>query len=332
METGSAESQGGRCPILLELNATAGYAVGLELQATHITCVVSDFKAAIVHQARQRIASVQDKDAVLDQLVALVEQTLCEAAVPREKVFGLGLAIPGPCNYREGLLINPPNFPGWCNVPIKAFLEQRLGLQVYVGKETSCAALSEYWFGQAAGTNRIFSLMVGEVGIGGALIFNGQIYRRQAEEAMDIGHTTVVIDGNPCPCGNRGCLEVHADGQALIRLVQQLDQQDIPLTFEQILQGIDQQNPVCLQAAERCACYISVALKNVVSLLEPELICLGGEFIDRCPFLYRQIIRHLDLRLPASTAQRIVKKPFSFGKISGAVGGLALVFEQLSKV
>ena len=336
VETGSAESQGGRRPVLLELNAAAGYAVGLELQATHITCVVSDFKASILQRGRQRIQDVRDQARVIDQLVSLVEQTLRAAGVQRRQVFGLGLAIPGPCDHRQGLMINPPNFPGWYNVPVKAILEQRLGLRVYVGKETSCAAFSEYWFGQAAGVSRVFGLLVGEVGIGGALIFHGRIYRPQEEEAMDVGHTTVVIDGRPCACGSCGCLEAYADGQALIRYVRQAAERDgVPFAgtpdFDGILRGIKQKDPRCLAAADQCAFYIGAALKNVVSLLAPEYICVGGEFVERCPYLYEKIMEELDRHLPAEAARRIVRQPFTFGKLSGAVGGLALVFEQLSE-
>ncbi len=337
VEVGCGESEGGRKPILLELSANAGYAVGLELEVSNLTCVVSDFKADVLVSKRQSVHLEDGKNAVIDQMTALVEKTVQEAGIDRKKILGLGLAVPGPCDYEKGIMINPPNFPQWIDVPIRSILSERLQMPVYTSKETSCAALSEFWFSDAAGTKRILGIKVGDVGIGGALVLNGDIFQEKEGESMDIGHTIVQLDGFPCTCGTKGCLEAHAAGIAAVRYAQEMiaagEKSILPQRFayQDVVSGVKKQDAVCVEAVKKCAFYISVALGNTLSLLSPQRICLGGNFVHDCPLLYQKIIEYLERREYPASAKKAQKAKFAFGNLSGAMGGLALVFDAFSK-
>lgn len=337
IEVGNGESEGGRKPILLELDANAGYAIGLELQVTDIVCVISDFKAQVLYSERMSIDVADGKNVIIDQMIGLVEKVIREVRVEKEKILGLGLAIPGPCDYEKGIMINPPNFPGWINVPIKDIFEKRLGLQVYTSKETSCAVLSEYWFGKAAGNKRIFGIILGEVGIGGALVLDGEIFQEKEGESMDIGHTIVQIDGHQCSCGNRGCLEVQANGHAAVRYAQESISNaekcmlKSPIEYANMIEKANAGEPACVEAIKKCAFYISVAVGNVLSLLSPQRMVFGGDFIEKCPMLYDKIVEYIERRDYPASAKDAQKGKFSFGEKSGAMGGLALVFDAFSK-
>jgi len=337
VEVGSGKSEGGRKPILLELNANAGYAIGLDLQATEIVCVISDFKAQVLHSERQSINVAQGKDAIIKRMFHLIEKVICEVRVKNDKILGLGLAVPGPCNYEKGIMINPPNFPGWIDVPIKEIFEKHLGLPVYMSKETSCAVLSEYWFGKAAREKRILGIILSEVGIGGALVLDGEIFQEKAGESMDIGHTIVQLDGHLCSCGNKGCLEVYANGRAAVRYVQESVANGEtcaikgPLTYASVIEKANDGDTVCVEAIKKCAFYISVAVGNVLSLLSPQKIVFAGDFIDKCPMLYEKITEHIERREYPASARAAQKSLSSFGEKSGAIGGVALVFDAFSK-
>ncbi|HHU49908.1 MAG: ROK family protein [Caldicoprobacterales bacterium] len=337
IESGLGESESGRKPILLELNAEAGYAIGLSLEVSKIICVISDFKANILYSKHEEINVSDGKNAIIDQMIALIENVISHVGVNKNKILGVGLAVPGPCNYKEGIMINPPNLPGWINVPIKDIFSKRLGLRVYVSKETSCSVLSDYWFGEAAGINRIFGVIMGEVGIGGALVLKGEIFQQNEGESMDIGHTIVQIDGYPCSCGSRGCLEVHANGQAAIRYAQEMlaaghkSTAKYPSSFQDIVDNVNEGDSVSIEAIKRCAYYASIGIGNALSLLSPQMICFGGDFIDKCPMLYDRIIEYLHGRDYPASAREAQKARFTFGEKSAAIGGLALVFDALSK-
>ncbi|NLU35813.1 MAG: ROK family protein [Clostridiales bacterium] len=337
IETGEGKSEGGRKPILLELNSEAGYAVGLSLDVSSLICVISDFKANILFSKKQKIDVRSGKYVIIDQMIELIEDVINHVNVDRKKILGLGLAVPGPCDYQKGIMINPPNFPGWINVPIKEIFTKRLGMKVYVSKETSCYVLSDYWFGRAAGIDRIFGFMMGEVGIGGALVLKGEIFQEKEGESMDIGHTIVQLDGYSCSCGNRGCLEAHANGHAAVRYAQEMlasgysSTAKYPASFQDIVDNVNQGDLVSIEAIKKCAYYASVAIGNALSLLSPQMICFGGEFIDKCPIMYDLIVKYLERRDYPASAKASQKSRFTFGEQSGAIGGVALVFDALSK-
>lgn len=337
IEAGIGESECGRKPILLELNAHSGYAIGLSLEVNDVICVISDFRAKILYSEHIKIDVADGKNVIIDQMIALIENAINHVQIGKSKIMGVGLAIPGPCNYQKGIMINPPNFPGWINVPIKDIFSKRLGLKIFTSKETSCSVLADYWFGEAAGIDRIFGIILGEVGIGGALVLKGEIFQEKEGESMDIGHTIAQIDGYPCSCGNRGCLEAHANGQAAIRYAQEMiaaghkSTEKHPNSFQDIIDNVNEGDLVSIEAIKKCAYYASVAIGNVLSLLSPQMICFGGEFIDKCPMLYDKIIEYLERKDYPASAREAQKARFTFGEKSPAIGGLALVFDVLSK-
>jgi len=337
VEIGNGDSEGGRKPIMLELNSSAGYAIGLELQATEIVCISSDFKANVIHCEYEKIDVKTGKDFIIERIISIIENVINKSGIDREKILGVGLAVPGPCDYQNGIMVNPPNFPDWINVPIRSIISKRLSLDVYMSKETSCAVLADYLFGEGSGMKKIFGIVLGPVGIGGAFILNGEVYQEKHRDTMDIGHTTVQIDGFKCSCGNDGCLEVQANAAAAIRYAQTLmgnGRSSIlkePISFTDIANGVLAKDSVSIEAIEICARYISLALSNVLNLLSPDRICIYGELVETCPYLFERIVIEIERREYPKIAKESQKARLSFGEISGAMGGLALVFDHLSK-
>ena len=102
----------------MELNAEAGYAIGLSLEVSKIICVISDFKANILYSKHEEINVSDGKNAIIDQMIALIENVISHVGVNKNKILGVGLAVPGLCIIKKNY-DNPPNLPGWINVPIK---------------------------------------------------------------------------------------------------------------------------------------------------------------------------------------------------------------------
>ena len=114
--------------------------------------------------------------------------------------------MPGPVDTAQGRVREPPNFPGWRDAPLTRVLRERWGVPVLIDDDAKTAALGEYWFGAGSSVESLLYLSVGS-GVGAGLIVRGKLYRGTHELAGEIGHTTLDLDGPPCECGNRGCLE-----------------------------------------------------------------------------------------------------------------------------
>ncbi|MEA4897595.1 MAG: ROK family transcriptional regulator [Christensenellaceae bacterium] len=337
VEKGIGFSAGGRRPTILSLKPDAAYAIGVELTTQQITCVLGDFTAAIQKHAAIPIDVAWGYKRIIDLMAHAIDKLILASGISKDKIQGIGLAIPGPSDYKQGITINPPNFPDWVNVHIKEILEHRTGLKVYASKETSCAALAEYWFGSALGTKRIFAIHIDEIGIGGAFVLDGDIYQSSAKETMNIGHTIVKTDGQSCACGSKGCLEAQASGAAAIRYALEYARQHpdcatkvyAGMSFLDLAAGVARGDLPCIEAVEKCSYYISVALRNIIMLLAPEKIYYVGGFVDRCPMLMDKVIEYIDRQQYPDSSRVIPIMPCKFGKESGAVGALALVFSML---
>ena len=122
----SGKSFGGRKPELICLKPNAEYAVGLEMTTTRLICVVGNLQADVLARIAVPISVSMGRDAIIETMVSTANEAIVQSGLPRERIIGLGLAIPGPCDYKNGVMLNPPNFPDWIQVPICEILTRRL--------------------------------------------------------------------------------------------------------------------------------------------------------------------------------------------------------------
>lgn len=338
LEVGSGKSMGGRKPINLELNPEAGYAVGIELNTTEIICILSDFQAKVIDKLHTVSELDKGKDYVIEKIVGLIEKSIESNNIEKGKVLGVGLAIPGPYDHSTGRMLNPPKLPGWKDVPIKEIIAEKTGIRTYIGKETFCAALAEYWFGKALGFKKIFAINVYDSGVGGGMVMEGNSFHGFIDGGMDIGHTVVQVDGYPCSCGNKGCLEAYADGKAAVRYaLEALENGEESLfgkgdtSLDELISCAEAGDKVSVEAIDQCAYYLNIAAGNIISIIDPDIIYFSGYFIEKCPGLFDKTVEYLDQRPFLSKAKKTIKVRSSFGKESGAMGALAMVFDDLSK-
>lgn len=338
LEGERGESRSGPRPIFLELNAGWGYVVGVELTATDIICVLTDFRARVLHRLDVPFDMSAGRDAVLDLLVATVVDAIAGSGVERERIRGIGIVSAGPFSRARGEMIAPPNFPGWGRTPIKRIVEERVGIPVWFDKETQAAAFGEYWFGEAAASRVLFACNVFRVGIGGGILVDGKAYRGHRENAGNIGHTKIALDGELCTCGEIGCLETVGDGRAAVRAVrarftERPDEfegvrESGEIDFEFVVRGAERGHPACREAVGDCAQYVGMVLANVIRTVAPDTVVLCGEFPDDCEYFVKQCIRSASARF--DLAQEDVRIYHStLGPQIAALGGVAIVLDNL---
>lgn len=261
-----------------------------------------------------------------------VREVIRQSGLEHSRIGGLGLAVPGPTDYVKGIMLNPPNFTHMKNVPILKLMREKTGIETYICKETTGAALAEFWFGGALGMERVFALYTTTCGIGGSFLQQGHVYDAKGIETMDIGHTSVNTEGGfLCNCGNRGCLEAQVSASAIVRYANEFnDKRKNPYSLgdlETILRRASEGEPSCAQALDNCSRYHVSALRNIV-LLRPDNIFVGGNLFEFYPKLIESLREEMSL-LKYPDCAGIAIEPFSFGKMNCAIGSTAPIFEKM---
>ena len=294
LETGRSDSALGRKPVLLSINPAVCYLLGMVLTTEGITVVISDFSANILHTVHRAIDPLAGSELIIALMVDGAKQCMAEVGAQTQQILACGIAAPGPLDVRSGMLLNPPNFPSWRNVPICKMIEDALGIPAVLDKETNAAAMAEYYFGLTEEYKTMFLMLIWQDSIGGSILYNGNVLHGYADGAGDIGHSLVDINGPLCSCGQYGCLERVASGRALVQEAQaklkSMRNMNLPLpcsvddlTMEDIVRFANMGTPLFEEVMNHFAQMVAVAIGNVISLLSPSLFIIGGSetFVDR---------------------------------------------------
>lgn len=342
LETGSGESNGGRRPIMLELNAKVKYAIGIELSASKIMCLITDFKSNPVAVQERETPITEGLDQVIQKIVALVRETASAAGIAKEQIIGIGLVSAGPYNHEEGMMINPPNFPGWHNVPIKDLVQKGIGIQTWFEKDSVGAAIGECWFGNATTVKSLFVIDVDYIGIGGGIVIDNQVYHGFCDGAGDLGHMVIDLEGPLCTCGNYGCLEAVASGWAILNTVKSEMKRgeksllgDLTkaeqITLESVIQAFERGDALCKRVIEKSARYLGIAISNIINLYSPEMIIIGGRLSNACPSYVTVATEYARKRTYPLYNKNVRILPSSLGEQQCAWGGVGLVFQEFYK-
>ena len=186
------------------------WVVGVDLGATKVALGLIDPENRIVARRRFAMAETPTADAVVGRVARSIDELAAEAP-PGTRIAGLALCSPGPLDHLNGVILDPPNLPCLRNVPLAAMLQERLGMPVRLEHDAKAAALGEYHFGAGRDAANMVYIVIG-TGVGAAVIVNGELFRGEHNSAGEIGHVTIDPQGEPCPCGNVGCVETFVAG------------------------------------------------------------------------------------------------------------------------
>jgi predicted NBD/HSP70 family sugar kinase len=269
-ERATGVSTGGRKPVLLALNAGAGYAVGVKLTEEMLTAVLTDLDATVV--ARQSAPIPGHAPEQITAALAAVVQMLVPAAQGRP-VFGVGVGMAGVID-RDRNLVRHATYFGWKNLPFAQLLERQLDLPVIVDNDVNALTTAEQWFGSGRGVADFVVISLGR-GVGLGMVLDGRLYRGSRGGAGEFGHTMVVPDGPRCACGKYGCLEALISDPALTQRATTVLGRDVTIqqTVDAALAG-DTALQAVFAAAGRT---LGTAVANLVNVLNPALVIISGE-------------------------------------------------------
>ncbi len=215
-ETGDMVATRGKPRSMLVINSRAAYGVGIHVAADTLTCVVTDTRGGTV--GRQLVAGPSDgrPESVVARLAELYHEVTQGLGLPPQSVAGMAVVGPGPVDVARGRFLALPGLRGGqAGLDLAHALTSRLGVPVLVDSDAAAATVGEFW-GRQVSRDRTFGCLYMNSGIGSGVVLDGALHRGASSNAGKLGHLAVVRDGEPCHCGNRGCLEQHAAPHALV--------------------------------------------------------------------------------------------------------------------
>ena len=335
-----APSTGGRPPRQLEFRSDAGHVLVADIGATSIDVAVADATGAILAHAGERADVAEGPEVVLASVDALFDRLLEQHAVPGE-LWGMGIGVPGPVEFRTGHPLRPPIMPGWEGYPVRERFSDGRRVPVWVDNDVNIMALSERRAGLAEGHDDFMFVKVG-TGIGCGLVSNGRIHRGALGSAGDIGHVQVAAGGRQiCRCGKVDCLEAHAGGGALARegtrLAQSGESERLAtiladhgsITAREVIRAARAGDPASVWLLDQSARLLGQTLAGMANFFNPSLIVVGGG-VARAGDAYLAKIRQvIYARSTALATRELLVQLSRLGNRAGVIGGASMVLDEL---
>ena len=313
---------GGRPPVLLSLDPSAGLAVGIDFGHTHLRVAVSDLSHEVLAETRRELDVDHSADQGLDAAVELVDQVLNEAKVDRNGVLGVGMGLPGPINSSTRTVGSSSILPGWVGVDAAAEMERRLRLPVHVENDANLGALAEYVWGSGRGHSDVIYIKLSS-GVGAGLLLGGRLHEGAGGTAGEIGHTPAQQGTAICRCGSRGCLETVASARAI---AEQLGaSRGEPVSTQELLRLTAEGDPAAARLIAEAGREIGVALAGLCNLINPDCVIIGGDLSAAGELITEPIFESIRRYAITNAAEQVTVVAGVLGERAELLGALALV-------
>ncbi|UCE97164.1 MAG: ROK family protein [Dehalococcoidia bacterium] len=304
----------------------------VDLGGTKISSAILINHRIIARDNRPTLAH-EGVNSVITRLIASIEDLIEKVELDLARIEGICIASAGIIDMNEGIVTVSPNLPGWYNVPLRYKIDHHFGIKTYLINDASAAVLGEYTFGAGKKYSNVIYVTV-STGIGGGIIIGGHLYLGSSGSAGEIGHMTVKTNGPLCYCRNRGCLETLASGTAIAKeaissvkkgkvtsLVEMVGGQVDSITAKEVSIAAQNGDELARRIISKAATYLGIGMANVINILNPEIIIIGGSVSKIGDLLFKPVkqqVLKLAFKLPAQKV-RIVTS--GLGDDAGLIGG-----------
>jgi len=319
-----------------EPSSKSEHIVGVDIGGTKIYAGVFNTSLECIGKARVSTKAERGHEAVIERIVRCVLDAIDECDLKPDQIKGVGVGAPGAVDSENGRVIFAPNLE-WKDVALKKALEKQLGVPVFLENDCNVCTLGVYETELKRKPQSVVGIFLG-TGIGGGLILNGEIYSGFNRTAGEVGHMVLEVSGPKCACGNNGCFEALASRSALFRKIQNAvkDGQKTILTdmlgpdLEDLRSGdlrkaIRRGDKFVDHIVEEAAEYTGIAVANMINVINPEVVVLGGGVIEALEDEMMSIIVETATEYALSgTAKGIEIMASKLGDDAGITGGAVL--------
>lgn len=316
--------------------ASDGLVIGADVGGTKVAAGLVDATGRIVAQVRTPMAAHGDAAEGVQAVKAAIDALL--AANSLESIHGIGICSPGPIDPSTGVVINPPNLPCWRNFPLASETQRIYGLPVRLDNDANAAGLAEALWGAGASYRNVFYATIG-TGIGTGIVLDGALYHGRTGAAGEGGHMSIDYRGPLCGCGKRGCIETLAAGPAIGRrahdkilkgsrrdsMLWELARGNAEaITSEMVAQADATGDALAREVLLETATLLSVWLSNIVDLLEPDVMIMGGGVATMLKPFLPKIHEQISASCVNSRGDEIPLLAACYGADAGIAGAAAL--------
>lgn len=322
--------------VLRPLDSNA-QAIGVDLGGTSIKAGIVDPSGQVSLSVKVATEASKGRTAIAAQLALAIRQVLTSARATGIVPRGLGVASAGAIDAHDGsVFAATDNLPGWAGFNLRQFLEERFNLPTCVVNDAHAAALAELYYGLGRTLSSFVAITVG-TGIGGGVISGGQLMAGQHGFAGTIGHHTIRVDGRPCNCGRRGCLEAYVSTAALLReyashsgKAAPRPSDSAPAAALEISQLARAGDPVARQAYDALAVYLSEGIANIFNLIDPQAVIVSGGLVEGYPDMVANVQKRVTALLHFGIQRAPRVELSTAGYFAGVQGAGGLLLHELA--
>ncbi|MEU9345832.1 ROK family protein [Streptomyces sp. NPDC048278] len=317
-EVGFEDSAGGRPRGLVAVDPAGGALIGVDMAETYVRVELFDLGLNVLVRAVEDMRPGESRpEQAVGQVATAVGSVVAQAGVEGARVLGVGVSVPGQVDRATGIAEYAPNWD-WHDVPLLDLLADHIAYPLYLDNPLRASAVAELWFGAVRGREDAVVVNLG-TGVGAGLVLGGGLYRGVSNSAGEWGHTTLVLDGRLCHCGNHGCVETYVGAPGIMLNLRELSPrspllhpEDQTATIDALADGVAAGDPLAVEVVRGTARYLGAGIADLVNLYNPEVVVLSSWVARRlgAPLLdeVREAVRRHALRRPFA-ATEIVLSP-----------------------
>ena len=312
------------------------YRIGVDIGGTNVKIALVDFDGKIVYSNTVPTRAEMGYEAGINNIKQAIKELMTETGESSATIEAIGFGLPGQIDYKEGIVKNLPNIPGWVNIPLAKIIEDEFSIPTRLDNDVRCAALGELNFGAGKGCENLICITVG-TGIGSGIVLNGKLVRGASNAAGEIGHIKMEMTGGPlCGCGDYGCFEAYASGPAIVTMAKEYISGGKSAKYKEmatdgiitpyiVAQAALQGDAVSIQIFKQMGKIIGTGLASVVNLLNPEKIIIGGGVADAGSILLDPIKATIIDRAMPIQASSVEVVPAQLANTAGVIGASLLI-------
>lgn len=257
--------------------------IGIDVGGTNLVAAKVSDSGQIINKAKAKVGNNDTAEELCRKILSIAKI----AAGSDKRIESVGVGFPGLVDNTAGTIVHTPNMP-FRNTPFRDMFQKEWDVPIYMGNDANCAAVGEFCEGAAKGYDSSLTITLG-TGIGGGFILHGKLFGGSSNGAMEVGHMIIEPQGHICGCGNRGCFEQYGSATALIRDAKyhmgenrssvlweicsgKIEELDGRMVFE----AAAMDDVTAIKTIDMYTTYLAIGISNLVNILQPEIVCIGG--------------------------------------------------------
>lgn len=312
------------------------YRLGIDLGGTNIAAGVVDEDYKIIGTGKVKTGAHRSNDEIADDMAKAARMAIKDAGIDISEITAMGIGSPGSVIPSKGIVATSNNLK-FSNLPLCAMMKERLGVDFYIENDANAAAYGELLAGAGKGCKNFVAITLG-TGVGSGIIIDGKIFSGSNNAGGELGHTVIVVDGEACTCGRKGCWEAYASATALIRqtkaemeankqsIMWKLCDGDINrVNGKTAFDAMRENDESGIKVVKEYIRYIAIGITNVINIFQPEVLCIGGGISKEGDVLTKPITQFVENgRFSKNIERQTVVKVAALGNDAGIIGAAFL--------